>query len=654
MIASLSDRQRKMLLFLLERDTRTTARQLATRFGVATRTVRYDLEYLRTALKGTGLHLVARPRSGLWIEGEPDRREAVINLVRSVSPPLPTDAVERKHRLALELLTHDDGLALTMLGETLACSRTTVLRDLEEVARQLGTYGLRLERGRGRVRVVGPEQERREALVRLLVETLEPEALLQVGRGVAPGPHWETAGGSNRDAGWAQLSAVVHRAEEALGRKFTDESFVSLVVHLEVTLQRLSAGQEITMPAARLSELQQFPEWPVAESMAGELEALSGIAIPAAERGYITLHLIGGRTQPLRPLTEMEAHGPADPAACTLADQLIERISGLLDVDLTGDEVLRQGLTWHLQGLLTRQRFALAATNPLRAEIQEQMAPVYRAVAQAMSDLGDQVGRNLTEDEIGFLTVHVAAALERRGHPVGVRVLVVCSTGLGSAHLLAARLLRRFKDLHIVGVVSALGTAEAAWPSQVDLVVSTIPLPPLPVPQVQVSPLLTEGETEQLRRAIRTVAGAATPPAAEAEGDPLVEGLMNLLPLYVEIRNKEGLRQALHEYLVQERPPLELAEPVVREVALLGIQVDPTTRAGLALHLQMALPRWRAGQVVSEPDLDRISRQYPSLFRAVERGLQLLGRWHGVTIPPEEVVPVLRYIIRTDKESCVE
>lgn len=653
MIASLNARQRKILMFLLQRDATTTARQIATRFGVATRTVRYDLDYLRTALKGTGLQLAARPRAGLWIEGEPDRREAVINLVQSVDPAQPLQSVDRVNRLVLELLTHDDGLPLSALAEILECSRTTILRDLEEVTRRLGQYGLSLERQRGRVLVAGTEQDRREALVRFLVETMEPEDLLKVSREAASAPLPDAAGESGTGTGWTQLSGVVRRAEQTLRRKFTDESFVSLVVHLSVTLQRLGAGQEITMPAARLAELKQFPEWRVAQAMAGELEAMAGVSIPEPERGYMTLYLLGGRAQPLTPLTEIQPHEPSDPAACGLADQLIGRLSELLNVDLTGDHVLRQGLTWHLQGLLTRQRFALEATNPLRAEIQEQMAPVYRAVSQGVRDLGNQLGRSPNDDEVGFLTVHVAAALERRGQPVGLRVLVVCSTGLGSAHLLAARLMRCFRELQIVGVVSALETTEAAWHQPVDLVISTVPLPRLPVPQVQVSPLLTAREVERLRGAMRAVAGADVRGTAEPEGHPLVDGLMNLIAPYVEVRDKEGLRAALQEYLVQERPQLELAEPVVREVALLGIQVDPITQAGLAVHLQLALPRYRAGQVVSEPDLDRIRRTHPSLFRAVERGLQLLGRWHGVTIPPEEVVPVLRYIIRADKESHV-
>lgn len=652
MIAGVNARQRDILLYLLQRGgAPVTAREIATRFGVAVRTVRYDLDYLRTALNGTGLRLVARPRAGLWIEGEPDRREAIIKLLRSVGEPPPLHWADRQNRLVVELLTCDEGLTIAELGDILACSRTTIQRDLEKIEPRLGQYGLRLERVRGRIRIAGSEQDRRETLVRFLVATVGPEELLRLSRGTGAVPPAAAAWPSGAAVGWEALSGVVRRAEQRLQRKFTEESFVSLVIHLSVALHRLGAGQEITMPPDRLAELKQLPEWPVAEAMAAELEALSGHPIPDPERGYMTLHLLGGRAQPLMPLSEMPPQAPEDPAARALAEQLIRQVSELLEVDLTDDPVLRRGLAWHLQGLLARQRFALGAINPLRAEIQEQMAPVYSAVARALRSVRDRLERDLSDDEIGFLTVHVAAALERRGEPAGVRVLVVCSTGLGSAHLLAARLKRQFEHLQIVGVVSALETGDAKWQHQVDLVITTVPLPPLPVPQVRVSPLLTPQEVERVRSAVRALAGADPRRPAAAEGHPLVDGVLAVIEPHVEVRDRDGLRRALEEYLVEQRPPLELAEPVIRELALLGIQVDPATHAGLAIHLQMALPRYRAGQVVAEPDLDRIRREHPSVFRAVERGLQILGRWHGVTIPPEEVVPVLRYVIRADKED---
>ncbi|KPR39442.1 hypothetical protein AN672_32295, partial [Citrobacter freundii] len=56
------------------------------------------------------------------------------------------------------------------------------------------------------------------------------------------------------------------------------------------------------------------------------------------------------------------------------------------------------------------------------------------------------------------------------------RVLLVCSTGIGTSHLLKSRILRAFPDWTIVGVVSA-GSLPSVLTDDIELVVSTINLP---------------------------------------------------------------------------------------------------------------------------------------------------------------------------------
>lgn len=650
MLTSLNPRQRTILAYLLDQDGPAAASHLAKRYGTSLRTIRYDLEAIRTVLKGTGVTLEAKPRTGMWLEGPVERREALRTLLRTGETEAVQTPAAREDRLLLELLSRNGVLTYQEVCDLLACSRTTVVRDLAGVERRLKAQGLRLERVRGGVSVSGSERECREALVRLLVETVGPADLTNALRGAVPLPPSPVSNpGPKVNLSWDELAEIVKQAEHGLGRKLTDESFGSLVVHLAVGIQRLVEGRRMTMPSARLAELRALPEWPLAVEMAVMLQARTGLTLPEAEVGYLVLHLAGSRSQSLGKAGEPPASSKLCPQAILLAERLMQRTGELLEIDLAGDHTLRDGLAWHLQGLLARQRFRMQATNPLRAEIREQMGRIYRAVAQALEEMRSELGSQVSDDEKGFLTIHFAAALERQGQTVGVRVLVVCSTGLGSAQLLAARLVRVFKEIQVVGVVSALSSSESASPDQVDLVVTTVALPPLPVPTVRVSPLLGPPEAERIRTAIRTVTGA--PSGTEQvtpDGNPMVEGLMAVIPAFAQVRDEQGLRRVLHELLVTQRPPLELIEPIVREVALLGIQIDPAAQAGLAIHLQMALPRYRAGDLVAEPELERMRQEHLSLFRAVERGLQLFGRWHGVTIPPDEVVPVMRYILRPD------
>src|SRR5690606_31852204 len=120
---------------------------------------------------------------------------------------------ERQEALRLTLLTESTELTVTALAAQLAVSRTTILRDLQQVTEWFATYELNLERRQGRLSLTGPEANRRRALVALLVDRLQPDKLAGLVRGTEPAPH----------SAWPQLSAIIHKAEARLEKRFTDE-----------------------------------------------------------------------------------------------------------------------------------------------------------------------------------------------------------------------------------------------------------------------------------------------------------------------------------------------------------------------------------------------------------------------------------------------
>ncbi|HLO02636.1 MAG TPA: PRD domain-containing protein [Symbiobacteriaceae bacterium] len=640
MLIQLNAKQRAICQTLLDRSGPIPAKDLAARHGISLRSVRYHLETIRTALKGTGLHVEAKPHQGIWIEGPPDRRQAVARLLTESDEAVILEPTERVDQILHHLLSRESGTSIDDLAEAMRCSKSTITRDLTLVEQRLQGFSLQLSRARGLLVVTGDERDRREAMVHDLVQQLEQERLLTRHQPGLPGAEPETTG----PAPYQFLADLIRRSEERLGRTFTDESFISLVVHLAVALQRLKDGRSMVVPPRRLAELKQAPEWPTAVVMAAQIEAATGVKFPAPEIAYLVLHLSSGRAQPLAANPAPPESLAPDPKVVSLVERFLHLASERLGVALTDDDVLRDGLTWHLSGLLKRMRFKVRVTNPMMSEIRQQMGRVFGSTQEIVQLLKDDLG-DLLDDEVGFLTIHLAAALERKGEPPGKRVLVVCSTGLGSAQLLAARLMRLFPNLHVVGVVSALESTD--WEGRVDLVISTVPLPTLPIPNVRVSPILTAEEAERVGRAMRGGSGAQTADADIAF--PSLDQLHILIAAHAQILDEEGLRKDLYRYVVHERPPLELIEPILREVGLLGITLDARTQQGLAIHLQMALPRFRAGQLVTEPELDRMKQAHRSLFQAVWRALQLIDRWHGVTIPEVEVVPILRYILQATR-----
>ncbi|MDZ4957361.1 hypothetical protein GNF51_16625, partial [Clostridium perfringens] len=87
------------------------------------------------------------------------------------------------------------------------------------------------------------------------------------------------------------------------------------------------------------------------------------------------------------------------------------------------------------------------------------------------------IGISLSEDDIGFLTLHFAASLERiKGNKGKVkRVILVCTTGVGTSLLLKVKLEDKVKDrLDIVDTFPWYEFNERLL-ENIDLINTTIP-----------------------------------------------------------------------------------------------------------------------------------------------------------------------------------
>ena len=186
-----------------------------------------------------------------------------------------------------------------------------------------------------------------------------------------------------------------------------------------------------------------------------------------------------------------------------ITSRLISVFSTMIDIDLTADRALYDGLLIHIKPLINRLNFRIYIRNPLLEDIKGELTDVWpltqRAVNQVFSGWGECA---VSDDEVGYLTVHFQAAMERQ--VASKRVLLVCSTGIGTSHLLKSRVLRAFPDWTIVGVVSASSLHTLQPQDQIELVISTINLPEIALPVVYVSAFFNDADIRRVTEKIIT------------------------------------------------------------------------------------------------------------------------------------------------------
>ena len=184
-----------------------------------------------------------------------------------------------------------------------------------------------------------------------------------------------------------------------------------------------------------------------------DLEREFCISIPEEEISYIAMHIKGANI-----IGSDGSQKDADDIIeiSRLTKKLLGDMSIIFSVDLVSDKRLEKDLKNHLGPALTRLRLGMKIRNPILDEIKGSYMEIFQAVNRIFSDKVYDFTKldrsiNIPEDEIGYITIHFAAAIERYIGLNGViRVITACPTGVGTSRLVATKLESKFSNIQVV------------------------------------------------------------------------------------------------------------------------------------------------------------------------------------------------------------
>lgn len=466
-----------------------SSKEFAVLLGISDRTARKYLQNLVTSLENSGATLESKQGKGyqllverplefqvFWQE-ELSRRRQGLDL-----NPL-EEAEDRKRYLLHKFFFEEEELVLEDLQQELFIARTTLQTLLAEVRQLLEENELKLVVQKGRVRVEGSEIARRNFMMayffgqenqRLSYGLVENEFL--------------------KDVSFSNLLIIVIDQCRAAGLRISDFVMKNLVLHIALLLQRIKQGaslQDFPLPP----QLDSSRELEVAQMILRRVEDQFGVIVAPEEANYIALHLkvklSDDRTQIPSGQEKLLNH-------LTKSLEILSQASGM---NLVQDSQLMKGMLAHLLPLLTRLENGISMGNPLLQTIQADYQEVLELTKKAFCSLPEFQGFQVTDDEWAYLTLHVLAAIERYQREDKVRVLVVCSTGVGSALMLKNRLEKEFeRDVEIVDVLSYYEITEDRLEG-IDLIISSVSLSNLVflTPVVTVSVFLSNQDIQNIR-----------------------------------------------------------------------------------------------------------------------------------------------------------
>ncbi|MEN4930143.1 PRD domain-containing protein [Erwinia billingiae] len=477
--------QRLAQLFDLLQNETLPQDELARRFDVSTRTVRTDITTLNELLADHGVRLVLNRGEGYQLKVDD---EALYRQLQDQSPShlrVPRTSAARVHYLLTRFLTSAFSLKLEDLADEWFVSRATLQSDMAEVREWLGRYQLAIEtKPRYGMKLFGSEVAMRTCLTDLLYKIAQEDS-------EDPLLNLEALNSGMLGT----LQPLLHQCFSRFHIRMTDDSEFYLRLYCAVAVRRISEGYPLSDFSA---EDVDEDVRDAARHIINLMRPITGKAISPSEEAYLRVNIAARRVEEIAP----SAISPDDGEA--LVDYILNYINSHYNFNLQNDPQLRADLLTHIKTMITRVRYQINIPNPLLANIKQHYPMAYDVTLAAVSSWGKYTPYVISENEIGFLVLHIGVGLERHynvGYQRHPQILLVCDTGNSTVRMIQAMLTRKYPQIVLSHIVS-LREYEQKQSIEEDFVISTARLTEKDKPVVVMSPFPTEYQLEQIGKLV--------------------------------------------------------------------------------------------------------------------------------------------------------
>ena len=477
--------QRLAQLFTLLQNETLPQEELAQRLSVSTRTVRADITALNALLLHYGAQFILSRGSGYQLVIHDPTRYQTLEESAPKAQHIPRTAADRIHFLLVRFLTSAFSIKLEDLADTWFVSRATLQGDMVDVRERFQRYQLTLEtRPRHGMKLFGSEVSIRACLTDLLWELSQP------------GPLNPLIGEEAFDASVPTLLAGV--LQEPLTRhhvRLTDAGERFICLYGAVAVRRVSEGYPLADFSAE-DVAQNVRD--AARELANTMQQLAGKLLAPAEEEWLCVHLAARQVQDVDPGTISADDDEA------LVNYILRYINQQYNYNLLDDAQLHADLLTHIKTMITRVRYQIMIPNPLLENIKQHYPMAWDMTLAAVSSWGKYTPYAISENEIGFLVLHIGVGLERHyniGYQRQPQVLLVCDTSNAMVRMIEAILQRKYPQLEIAATLSQREYEQREEIAE-DFVISTVRISEKEKPVVTIAPFPTDYQLDQIGKLV--------------------------------------------------------------------------------------------------------------------------------------------------------
>ncbi|WP_290760285.1 BglG family transcription antiterminator [Anaerostipes sp.] len=527
----MNNRLKTIFLFLIQNDDQhVTVKDLSHRFSISMRTAYSDLNQIDDFLLENGFMSLTREKSkGVMLQLDSQAKRQLQKILWS-GKDTNYSPRERSLQIIRYLLEGPDYITIDEISNHFQYSRNTIVNDLKKVKSWLDGHDLKLMtypyKG---ICIEGRERSVRAAWTSCLTEDSGVKNLTNELRNLNK---------TKSEAEALKLIQTISDLEEELNTRLSDEAYGRIVLCLGFSVYRIRNGKEIEKTFL-YPGLEESNEYQAVSDKGSEIEEAFGIQFSGNEKAYLASLFIASSLQDEKNFGKIVNQWlPLQ----IVVRKLIMAMEAELNAEFMSDQQLFYGLLAHLRPAYYRILCGMPTDNPMYEYVTENFSLIHESMMDRISIAEQDLGITFPEEEVSFLTICFAAALERQKKrkkrlPF---VMVVCSTGTSTSQMLLSQLKSRFQ-ISLLGAFPARKADEILQKQKVDLIISTVELIRDDVKIINVSPVLEKHDIERLSDVLSTI-----------DTNISIDEILGIMKRHGSIQDEGGLKEELRQYFEPE------------------------------------------------------------------------------------------------------
>lgn len=483
----LTKTERGLINLLLTKNDFLTANQLAEMLEVSSKTIYRKIKNINRATgkkeiiiseKGRGFKLNYKA----YIQAKLETTGDIFGYTPS----------ERREKILLQVLFKSPKyLNIANLYEGYYVGYNSIKNDFALLSQSIDKYQLILEKRQKEIRVVGTEENIRIA-INEVINNIDLSS-------------YDDLKTEYSDLNKADVQFIVRQMEIIERKLMISIPYpydINIFSHLYILINRFRQG-----------EVEDFDE--IDEPYPVTNEKLHNIAIEAMEaiEHYLKMDLPKRETfNFLQYLISSRFNHDIElvpskilPIVEEMTDFYIDQVAAKIEMPINKKQ-LKIELLSHMKPMVNRMNHQINIKNNLLSDIKLEYGKLFQIIKETARDVAETFQLNtISDDEVGYITIYFAKHIEQS--PLVKRIIIMCSSGIGTSELLKVKVQKAFPDVEIVDVLSSTRFNNTLQDYQnIDFILTTVHAEhEKEIPSLLVSAMFTEKDKMMVKKLIETL-----------------------------------------------------------------------------------------------------------------------------------------------------